>query len=210
MAEVAVDQFDVWNQQYANGIHADSSTAIQPGSVFLYEDLILHGSHGAPSGWMWLESPRQLAEYLLYVGLPDLAGWWLNGRLFGGPPERIRLRDTINWAADANQDDASFFAALADDLDAILAASDQVTFAAVDAVVTKFTDRFGNTPSGNLILHAYPDAVAAGAELLDEHGVPVDSRVGDGEEWLDVCARAGTDPEAGRIVAEVFESAHTV
>lgn len=58
---------------------------------------------------------------------------------------------------------------------------------------------------------AYPDAVAAGAALLDLQDGPLNlADVDDGAEWLQRCADAGTDPAASAKVAESFSDADSI
>lgn len=94
--------FEAWNMVYAPPGHAGIDKPLAPGSVFLFEDVMLPHFHVAPSGWDWFDSPRDLAGYLLLAGLPDLAGWLFDQTTtFGGPPKRLPLGETVAWAAEA-------------------------------------------------------------------------------------------------------------
>jgi hypothetical protein len=212
VTDLAKGGFEAWNEAYPG--HAGEKTKpLTPASVFLYESVILHGSGVAPSGWQWFDSAGHLAGYLLHVCLPDLAGWWFGGFTFGGPPKRIPLRDTVGWATEADQEDKAFFRAFPDHLETLLARPDSVDFEAVSALLERFTGRLGNTPQGSLTLLAYPDALSAGTQLLEDYEELEDPATGspfENSEWLDLCARAGTDPAASEVVARVFENAHTV
>jgi hypothetical protein len=192
--------------------------------VFLFEDLKMHGSGMGPSGWQWFNSPRHLAGYLLHVGMPDIAGWWLNDSPLGNSG-RIPLRDTVESAPQADQEDRAFFVTIADDLETLLAEADSMDFEAISRVLDRFTARFGNTfeetrlaratnrPRWDLTLQAFPNTVAAGATLLEWNESLTNPATGEDfteSEWLDLCARAGTDPAATEVVTEVFEDAHTV
>lgn len=61
--------FEAWNEIYASGVHAGVDKPLVPGSVFLFESIML--GRVAPSGWYWFDSPRDLAGYLLHVALPE-------------------------------------------------------------------------------------------------------------------------------------------
>lgn len=199
--------FQAWNAVYPSGVHAGVERPILPGSVFLYEEIRLQHFQKWPSGWDWFDSPRELAGYLLHVGLPDLAGWWFDDSdTVGGPPKRLPLRETVGWATDGDAADRAFFLSLADDLDIVLAGPDSVTFDAVSVIVDRLSTHFAD-----MTLTAYPDAVAAGAALLDlQDGPPDLADVDDGAEWLQLCADAGTDPAATTKVAESFWDANSV
>jgi hypothetical protein len=204
-----LEGFEAWNQLYQPPVHSGVNEPLGPDTVFLFESVILSGV--APSGWDWFDSPRELAGYLLYVGLPDLAGWWFTETsTFGGPPTRLPLRETIAWVAESTEacpGDQEFLLALANELDEVLACPEPIEFADVAAVVDRFSARFTNRGGQSMTLTAYPDAVAAGTALWEAQG--------DGSEegragWLELCARAGTDPAAAERVVEAFSEAHSV
>lgn len=207
-----VEGFEAWNQLYKPPVHSGVDKSLGPDAVFLFEDLILSGV--APSGWDWFDSPRDLAGYLLHVGLPDLAGWWFTETgTFGGPPTRLPLRETIAWVAESSEategdpDDQEFLLALANELDQVLARPESIEFADVAAVVDRFSARFTNRGGRSMALTAYPDAVAAGTALWESQGGGSDE---DRAGWLELCARVGTDPSAAERVVETFSEAHSV
>ncbi|OBI55666.1 hypothetical protein A5667_23190 [Mycolicibacterium fortuitum] len=207
--------FEAWNEIYAPPAHAGVSKPLLPGSVFLFESVSL--GHAAPSGWDWFDSPRDLAGYLLHVALPDLAGWWFDETTtFGGPPTRLPLRQTIAWigaSTEASSADRDLLMTLAADLEALLAGPESVSFNGVAGVVERFSARFADQDGRWMTLKAYPNSVAAGTVLCEEQDDLLDSSRDVGKvasEWLDLCARAGTDPSASEKVAEAFSHAHSV
>jgi hypothetical protein len=206
MTDLAMGGFDVWNKAYPPPLHADNPQSLTPTSVFLFESLITHRSRISPSGWHWFDSTRHLAGYLLYVGIPDIAAWWFDESRFGDSG-RMPLRDTVESATGADEDDRAFFYGIADDLEAVLAADDPIRFDAISRMLEGFTARFEKTPKWDFSLEAFPNAVVAGAALWERHEEVQDFTE---SEWLDLCARAGTDPAAGEVVIRVFEDAHTV
>jgi hypothetical protein len=224
VTDLAKGGFEVWNEAYPPPLHADNPQPLTPSSTFLFEDLIMHGSGLAPSGWQWFDSPRHLAGYLLYVGIPDIAAWWFNDSPLGNSG-RVPLRDTVESAPQADPEDRAFFLAIADDLETLLAGPDPVNFKAISDVLDRFTARFGQTyektrligennrPRWDMTLIAYPDAVSAGTYLWDEYDVLTNPMTGDDfadSAWLDLCARAGTDRAAGEVVTRVFEDKQCV
>jgi hypothetical protein len=53
MTDLAHAGFTTWNQAYPSGVHSGESVVLRPGSVFLHESVLLHGS-GAGSVRMGL------------------------------------------------------------------------------------------------------------------------------------------------------------
>jgi hypothetical protein len=205
--------FDLWNKAYPPPVHADNPQPLKPTSVFLFESVMVHGSGISPSGWQWFDSPCYLAGYLLHVGIPDIAAWSFDESSFGDSGGRKPLRDTVESATQADPEDRAFFLVLADDLEKLLAGPNPVDFEAISQLLERFTERFGKTSHGDFALIAFPDAVAAGAALLERYEDLTNPLTGDDfaePEWLDLCARAGTDPTAREVVTEVFEDAHSV
>jgi hypothetical protein len=85
-----------------------------------------------------------------------------------------------------------------------------VDFAKISAILDRFTARFNETPKWNFTLEAFPTTVAGGAALLEEHGPLTDPATGEDfteAKWLDLCARAGTDPAASSVVTALFDDA---
>lgn len=106
-----------------------------------------------------------------------------------------------------------------------MAGPDPVNFEAISDVLDRFTARFSQTwektrqrpaanrPRWDMTLIAYPDAVSAGAQVLEDYEEVKDPETGkhlENSEWLDLCAQAGTDPAARKVVTRVFVDAHTV
>lgn len=208
--------FEAWNKVYEPPTHAGVDKPLVPGSVFLFEDVMLPHFQAAPSGWDWFDSPRDLAGYLLHVGLPDLAGWWFDQTTtFGGPPRRLPLDETVAWAADstdADPEDRAFFSALVDDLKMLLGRPGPVKFDEVARVVERFSARFNNDDC-RMALEAFPDAVSAGAGLFGRHDEVTNPATGEEltmPEWLELCKRASTDSATAEVVRTVFSSDHTV
>lgn len=225
MTGLAKGGFEVWNEAYPPPLHADTPQPLTPSSAFLFEDLIMHGSGMAPSGWQWFDSPRHLAGYLLHVGIPDIAAWWFDESSFGDSRGRMPLCDIVESATEADPEDRSFFLAIADDLETLLAGPAPMNFEAISRVLERFTARFGNTweesrfsrasnrPRWDFTLQAFPNTVAAGATLLEWHEELTNPETGEDfteSEWLDLCKRAGTDPAAREVVTRVFENSHSV
>lgn len=224
MTDLAKGGFEAWNEAYPPPLHADNPQPLTPSSVFLLEDLVMHGSGMAPSGWQWFDSLRHLAGYLLHVGIPDIAAWWLNDSPLGNSG-RMPLRDTVESAPQADPQDRASFLAIADDLESLLAGPDPVNFEAISNVLQRFNAQFGNTweksrvsrtsnrPRWDMTLIAFPDAVSAGDYLWDEYEILSDPATGDDfaqSEWLDLCARAGTDHAARKIVTRLFRDKESV
>jgi hypothetical protein len=205
--------FEAWKRAYPPPVHADNPLPLKPESVFLYESLVMQGS-GAPSGWQWFDSTRHLAAYLLYVGMPDLASWWFELTAALDSRGRIPLRDTVESATVGNPEDRAFFLAIADDLEALLADDDPVSFEAIALILERFNIRFGEGhPRPEFKLTAFPDTVSAGAALLEWDEDLTHPETGDElheRQWLELCAQAGKDPDATRAVVEVFSNALTV
>lgn len=102
---------------------------------------------------------------------------------------------------------------LADDFDALLASPDPAKFDDVARLVDRFSARFADGDGQWMSLEAYPDSVAAGTALWDEKDRLVDSAAQADHgtiEWLDLCARAGSESQASETVAETFSQAHSV
>lgn len=208
--------FEAWNKVYAPPVHAGIDKPLAPGSVFLFESVMLPHFQVSPSGWDWFDSPRDLAGYLLHVGLPDLAGWWFDQTTtFGGPPKRLPLGETVAWAAEATDvdpEDQAFFLALAEALKSLLAGTAPVRFEDVAKVVERFSARF-NKDGHWMILETYPDAVAAGTAVFDRHDEVASPATGEEltrSEWLELCKRAGADAATGQVVRAVFADDHSV
>ena len=73
--------------------------------------------------------------------------------------------------------------------------------------------RASDRPRWDMTLIAFPDAVSAGGYLWDEYEILSNPATGDDfaqSEWLDLCARAGTDHAAGQIVTRVFGDKESV
>ena len=73
--------------------------------------------------------------------------------------------------------------------------------------------RTSNRPRWDRTLIAFPDAVSAGDYLWDEYEILSDPATGDDfaqSEWLDLCARAGTDHAARKIVTRLFRDKESV
>jgi len=88
----------------------------------------------------------------------------------------------------------------------MLAGPGSATFDAVSVIIDRFSTHFAD-----MTLTAYPDAVAAGAALLDlQDGPPDVADLDDGAEWLRLRAEAGTDPAASAKVVEAFAQADSV
>lgn len=191
--------FAAWHPIFAPP--ADTDRPITPGAVFVFGRVLLPCFQLAPSGWEWLDSPRDLADYLLHVALPDLAGWW-----FDTTADRLPLEDTIAAAAQPDPEERILFEALGADLRALLAEPGPVPFGAVAAITGRFSTWFGAAANG-MTLEVYPDAVCAGAALFDRSEDPADPQTGEAlsrTEWLDLCKRAGVDAATGHLVAAVF------
>jgi hypothetical protein len=179
--------------------------------VFLFEDMVSHLlAQTFWSNWQWCDSPRQLAEVLLNITLPDIASWWFDAASFG-EPRRMPLPATVEAAAKSDEDDRTFFLDIARDLETLDAGPDPVDFAKISDVLDRFTTRFGNTSKWDFTLQAFPSAVAAGGALHERQGELTDPSTGEDfteAEWLDLCARSGTDPAASEVVTAVFEDAY--
>lgn len=206
--------FDAWNAAYPAPVHADSPQSLTPTSVFLYEDVLSHVlSETRWAGWQWCDSPRHLAGLLLHVTLPDLAAWWFDESSKHDEAVRRPLRETVDVATEANGEDRDFFLRVADDLEAVLAGPDPLDFGEIARVVERFTARFGETSRWNFALEAFPSTLAAGTVLVEcsecithpETGAEITQ-----PEWLELCARAGTDSASSELVVAVFHDDFSV
>jgi hypothetical protein len=182
--------------------------------VFLFEDIVSHVvAETRWAGWQWFDSPRHLAGYLLHLAVPDLAAWWFDESSYRDERARRTLREMAESATGADQEDRFFFLSIAADLEAVLAGPDPVDFEDISRVLERFATRFEKTSKWDFTFQAFPNTVAAGAALLEETGELMNPMTREGfteSEWLDLCARAGTDPAASEVVTETFEDAFSL
>ena len=148
-----------------------------------------------------------LAGYLLYVGIPDIAAWWFDESRFGVTRGACHSATLSNLLPEPDEDDRAFFYGIAYDLEAVLAAEDdpvplRCDFPHAGGLHSRAGSR--RPQSGISALRPFPNAVVAGAALWERHEEVQDFTE---SEWLDLCARAGTDPAAGEVVIRVFEDA---
>jgi hypothetical protein len=211
MTELAISGFDAWNEVCPRPSHTpENPTLLTPTSVFLFEDVVSQvrtGIHWA--GWQWCDSPRLLAGVLLHVTLPDIASWLFDDSSFDDA-KRLPLRAVAEAAAGWNQDDRDFFLEIADELEALESGPEPIEFAVISAICDRVSARFNETPNWNFTLQAYPSTFAAGAAFFEEQAGVVDPDTGEDfteAQWLDLCARAGSDPAAGGVVTTIFEDA---
>jgi hypothetical protein len=213
-SDLANGGFDAWNAAYPAPAHGDSPPSLTPTSVFLYEDVLSHVLQQTRwAGWQWCDSPRHLAGLLLHVTLPDLAAWWFDESSYHDERVRRPLREAVDTAAEANDEDRNFFLRIADDLEAVLAGPDPVNFAEIASVVERITARFGEASRWNFTLEAFPNTVAAGTELMERtDGITHPETGADIAQpgWLELCARAGTDPASSELVVAVFQEDFSV
>ena len=95
----------------------------------------------------------------------------------------------------------------------MLAGPDPVNFEEISRVLERFTARFRKTSKWDFTLEAFPNTVAAGATVLEWNECLTNPATGEDfteSAWLDLCARAGTDPAASEVVTRVFGDAHSV
>ena len=212
MTDLVREGFESWNEACPPPSHTpENPTLLTPTSVFLFENAESQVPTGIYwTGWQWRDSPRLLAGVLLHVVLPDIASWLFDEASFD-VAKRLPLRATVEEATGANEDDRDFFLGIAKDLEAMEAGPDPVDFAKISAICDRITARFSETPTRNFTLEALPSTVAAGAALFERHGGSLtDPATGEDfteAQWLDMCARAGTDPAASGVGTTVLDEA---
>lgn len=184
-------------------VHSDSvffftaTTAPLPSAVFF-------------GSWNWFSSPREAADYLRYVALPDLLAIWFCRDQWDSDTAHRRDSTSILEAAEAHGflvEDLPLARGLVERLQESPDASDDSCNLTVAETCQSFTARFGETPTWELRLEFFSD-LASAAERLWADGMvpePLDQRT-----WRDLCQRTSGDPEAQRRVAAIFSGAEYV
>lgn len=206
-----MDVFEDWNARFPRGEGAQHRSALTLDSVFLFEQVTSPRPSPSYFGtWHWYENAVQLKAHLLNVVMPDMASTWLSEGAMGMQVMRQPLSATLDDAMDEWGEDLAFFRAVAVDLERATGTTNEELAREIQAVMQRFTDRFGRTPTWDLALSVFPSTVEAGAYLYERNP----NAVAEGADedlpesgWLALCRKAGVDEEASAGIAAVFEAA---
>lgn len=214
--------FSFWKEKY-KGVSEISgpfqNEKITNGTIFLWSEMTAPMPGGGSGGeWDWFPEPKAIAAYLRFRMLPVYFEIWLVREEWDSKTEEfISAEQLFSRAIESNKcryaEDIPLMQSLIQQLDDLLGQREDASIiSGLQQVVGAFNDKWENTGTWQFSIKIFADPVSVGKEIHrrtteeEDDGDEVFEEAFEMKrsEWLDVCSRAVSDPEAQERFLQVL------